>query len=614
MLALPCLLLSLFFVSALGGVTLHDDCDLWASQNECVNNPNFMWSSCSSACLQQKDDNAPDCKKWAEEEFQCWENPAYIQLHCPQSCGYQLHWNPYIRNEMEFDHLAPPDGAEGEIITSRLSSLLSCPVEDMMQVGDAVRHRVHAYLSGGANLKMTLGLASSAPTPFLGAYGLVEAVLYSLRVYNLIVSGSAHEAATEALRDASASRLEKVLAALADSGWKADPLFRQLPQFGQYLVEASIDAKAALGLDGQAEEVGPAGTCSASGEPRPPVQALGAHLQLLDAKAKLKASVWTAGALVKPPTVALKGEGPVVTMPLLGLGTWQLSGDECEEAVYTAIRLGYRHIDSAEAYGNEASVGRAVRRALSDGLASRAELFIATKVSDEASAKNMRAHVLRQLASLGVDYVDLYYLHSPMDDNVMAKAWAALEALVSEGKIRALAVSNFDQPSLSFFSSPSSRVQPAVLQNKFDLYHHGKQLDNVGEDIYYHARERGLLLLAYSPFSSYPFSMMPALDPVVQAVAQRLPPLSLESAEAYLPPSAHADLHALYANSVPVTPAMVLLRWTLDLGLAAIPRSTSSRRLLDNLLAGALPPLSSEDMALLSSLHFLTSSPLCVAV
>lgn len=600
---------------------MHDDCLLWQEEGECVNNPNFMWSSCSSACnSHQKDDNER-CEEWAAEG-ECAANPSYIQLHCPESCGFQLHWNPHLRSEMGYDYLAPPDGPEGETIVSRLTSLVTCPVEDMMQVGDAVRHRVQAYLSGGANLNSItmLGLSSSAPSAFLGAYGLVEAVLYSLRVYDFIISGSAHGDATEALRVASTKRLQEVQDALTASGWKADPLFRLLPAFGSLLQQAWRDAQVALGLDGTGDDAHELGTCSASGEPRPPVQALRAHLQLLAAAstAEVKSSVWVGGAASSPPSVVLKGEGPVVMMPLLGLGTWQLNGGECEEAVYTAIRLGYRHIDSAEAYGNEAYVGRAVKRALGDGLATRAELFLATKVSDEASAKDMRAHVLRQLVSLGIDYIDLYYLHSPMDDNVMAKAWAALEVLRSEGKVRALAVSNFDKGSLSFFNSEAGmRVQPAVLQNKFDLYHHGKQLDNVGEDIYFHAKDQGLLLLAYSPFSSYPFALMPALDPVVLAIAQRLPPLSLAAAEAYLPASAHADLHALYGSSsagIPVSSAMVLLRWTLDLGMAAIPRSISPRRLLDNLLAGALPPLSAGDVALLSSLQLLTSSPLCVAV
>ena len=253
-------------------------------------------------------------------------------------------------------------------------------------------------------------------------------------------------------------------------------------------------------------------------------------------------------------------------------------------------------------------------------------------MSVDSSARDVRAHVRRQLRSLGVDYIDLYYLHSPMGDAIMRPAWAALEAMCQEGLIRALAVSNFDKQNLEFFASPAVQVQPAVLQNKFDLYHHGKQLDNQGDDIFFHARDRGLVLLSYSPFSSYPFALEPAFDPVVLAIAQRLPPLPLATAEAYLPSTAHPALYALYPpptqpsamvddnpnpnpnRSVPITPAMVLLKWTLQLGLASIPRSTNQRRLLENLLAGAMPDLAPADVEMLSSLHLLTSSPLCIAV
>ena len=105
-----------------------------------------------------------------------------------------------------------------------------------------------------------------------------------------------------------------------------------------------------------------------------------------------------------------------VHMPVLGLGTWQLDGEACEEAVYEAIKLGYRHIDTAEAYGNEAQVGWAIRRAVDEGLVTREDLFVATKLSDEVHAgyEPTRALVKEQLERLQVAYVDLYMLHSPL--------------------------------------------------------------------------------------------------------------------------------------------------------------------------------------------------------
>ena len=112
-----------------------------------------------------------------------------------------------------------------------------------------------------------------------------------------------------------------------------------------------------------------------------------------------------------------------VHMPVLGLGTWQLDGEVCETAVYEAIKLGYRHIDTAEAYRNEAQVGWAVQRAIKEGLVTREELFIATKLSDESHAGygTTTAFVKEQLKLLQVEYVDLYMLHSPLSMQVSEK-------------------------------------------------------------------------------------------------------------------------------------------------------------------------------------------------
>jgi hypothetical protein len=105
-----------------------------------------------------------------------------------------------------------------------------------------------------------------------------------------------------------------------------------------------------------------------------------------------------------------------VEVPIIGLGTWQLEGEECEEAVYQAIKIGYRHLDTAEAYRNEEQVGNAISRAVGEGLVQRTDLFIASKISDENNAgyEGVRNLVNHQLSLLKTDYVDLYMLHSPL--------------------------------------------------------------------------------------------------------------------------------------------------------------------------------------------------------
>ena len=287
-----------------------------------------------------------------------------------------------------------------------------------------------------------------------------------------------------------------------------------------------------------------------------------------------------------------------VKMPLIGLGTWQMNGEVCERSVYDAIEVGYRHIDSAEAYRNEVDVGWAVKRAIDDGLVKREELFIATKISDEANAgyDNVKRLVKSQLEALQVDYIDLYMLHSPLQ-GLQADTWRALEELYEQGVIKALGVSNFDSHELRSLVQ-SSKVAPMVVQNKLDVYHVGKQLDNRADELVATCRELGIILVSYSPFSAYPFVMTPAADPIVRYVARRM----------------SADLSDSTGKDIVVTPEQVLLRWNAMKGFASIPRSSRRENLESNLKALELPSLNVEYMDLLESLQFLVQSPVSKAV
>ena len=240
---------------------------------------------------------------------------------------------------------------------------------------------------------------------------------------------------------------------------------------------------------------------------------------------------------------------------------------------------------------NEAEVGAGIARAISEGIVKREELFIATKLSDESNAGYDRVtkKVLSQLEDLRLEYLDLYMLHSPIENSDLQQdTWKALEALQKSGKIRALGVSNFDAHRLQALVE-SSEIPPAVVQNKLDVYHVGKQLDDHGDGIVAYARSKGIVVVAYSSLSAYPFSMLPAYDPIVNYVASRQP--------------------------TPATTAQVLLRWTLQLGgTAVIPRSIRSERLEENLQVLDMQPLSATDMALLNTLQHMVASPISVAV
>lgn len=151
-----------------------------------------------------------------------------------------------------------------------------------------------------------------------------------------------------------------------------------------------------------------------------------------------------------------------ITMPALGLGTFMLPGEICEEAVAAAIQVGYRMIDTAEAYGNEAAVGNGIAKSGID----RKELFLVTKVNYK-SYENVRETVEQSLKNLQTDYIDLLLLHWPFANYY--NAWRELEKLYEEGKIRAIGVSNFEPAQLVDLIA-YNKVVPVVDQIETNLY------------------------------------------------------------------------------------------------------------------------------------------------
>ena len=174
------------------------------------------------------------------------------------------------------------------------------------------------------------------------------------------------------------------------------------------------------------------------------------------------------------------------------------------------------------------------------------------------------------------------------------ESWRALELLYQKKIIRALGVSNFGREELERLCSTAS-VQPMVVQNKVDVYHVGKQLDNKGDTVVSYAASQKILVVAYSTHSAYPFVMKPLDDPIVRYIAHH---------------------HSLYhdGTSVKVTPSQVLLRWAIQKGFAVIPRSSDPDHLLENYRALSMVPLSADEMNLLDALQYLVASPVSVPV
>lgn len=244
-----------------------------------------------------------------------------------------------------------------------------------------------------------------------------------------------------------------------------------------------------------------------------------------------------------------------------------------------------RSIDTAQAYQNENNVGDAVSAAIKQGLVERKDLFLASKLSDSADAgyEGAKALVQRQLSALQTSYLDLYMLHSPLRDaQLQADTWRALEDMLAAGVLRAIGVSNFGAADLQALMA-SAKVRPMVVQNKVDPYHVAKQLDDRGDPVVRLCREQGIVMVAYSSLSAYPFVMKPADDPIVRSIARK---------------------HGL-------TAAQILFKWSLQKGFAVIPRSSSAVRLSENLAVLTSAPLPVDDIHLLDTMQLLISSPVC---
>ena len=241
-------------------------------------------------------------------------------------------------------------------------------------------------------------------------------------------------------------------------------------------------------------------------------------------------------------------------MPTLGLGVWQVpNGPECENAVRWALEFGYRHIDTAQAYGNEASVGKA----LSESGVPREEVFITTKFYP--AKKDPAREAEGSLRRLGVDQVDLYIIHWPQKGPTWA--WPGMEQAREQGYARSIGVSNFSVQELDQVLSVAT-TPPVVNQAQFSAFEYRRGLLDACE-------QRGLALVGYSSLGTGRHLG----DAIVREVAER----------------------------VGRTPAQVLLRWCLQHDVLVIPKSTHRERIEVN---GQLYDftLSDEDMAALDGL------------
>ncbi len=229
-------------------------------------------------------------------------------------------------------------------------------------------------------------------------------------------------------------------------------------------------------------------------------------------------------------------------MPQIGLGTASLDDDRVAPVIVTAIEAGYRHIDTAYRYGNQRGVGKGIR----DSGINREELFVTTKLDGEFQGDDRAIAGLDEcLRELGLDYVDLLLIHWPLPQrDQYISTWKTFEKLVEAGKVRSIGVSNFKPAHLDrLFAEATSR--PAV--NQIQLNPRITRPDHVAYD-----RAQDIITVAWSPLGQGNDLLS---EPLLATIA------------------------AKYGK----TPAQVVLRWDIDLGLVAIPRSSNPERLAQNI-------------------------------
>jgi len=238
------------------------------------------------------------------------------------------------------------------------------------------------------------------------------------------------------------------------------------------------------------------------------------------------------------PTLTLHDE---VAIPQLGFGVFQVPPGDTERVVNEAFEAGYRHIDTAAAYGNEEGVGAAIR---SSGIP-REELFVATKLwnADHGDEEAREAFAL-SLERLGLDYVDLYLIHWPMPGaEQIVETWRTFEDFLDDGRARAIGVSNFRVDDLERLAGETD-VRPAI--NQIELHPRFAQT----ELRRYHAGH-GIVTEAWSPLAQGEL----LADPVLEGIAE-----------------AHVK-----------SPAQVILRWHLQIGNVVIPKSAAPERIRENI-------------------------------
>ena len=290
-------------------------------------------------------------------------------------------------------------------------------------------------------------------------------------------------------------------------------------------------------------------------------------------------------------------------MPAVGLGLWKIAPDDVAQAVYDAIKMGYRHLDSAADYGNEAQVGQGIARAIEDGLCVRDELWVTSKLwNTYHRLEHVEAACRKSLDDLGLEYFDLYLVHFPIAlrfvdftlryppewvfdpdeaeprmhrDNVpLSETWQGMEGLVDQGLAREIGVCNYSSGLLHDLMN-YARIKPAMLQLESHPY-------LTQEAMLRTAADYGIAVTAFSPLGAASYVELDMATTQESVLAE--------------------EVVTQIARRLQVSPAQVVLKWGLQRGTAVIPKSSNPERLRENLTLQGFE-LSAQDMSDISGLN-----------
>ena len=231
-------------------------------------------------------------------------------------------------------------------------------------------------------------------------------------------------------------------------------------------------------------------------------------------------------------------------MPIIGLGTWTQDDEETANSVYHALKDGYRLIDTAQYYGNEMGVGNGIRRAINDGIVTREDVFITTKIMP-SNYDNAYNSVDESLKRLDTDYIDLLLIHQPGNND--EEVYKAMEDATRAGKVRSIGISNYYTKEAVDEVLSYAEIVPAVIQNENHIYYQNTDFQN-------YVSQYGIIMESWYPFGGRGHTSENFNNDVIKTLAEKY-------------------------NK---TSAQIILRWQLQAGYIVIPGSSNPDHILEN--------------------------------